>query len=283
MSGARHSYVRFFPSDWTAGTARMSRLHRSVYLDICVYNWDKNAGVPSGELALMLSDMPEGMRYVDELIAAGKLVRCSDGCVANPRAMAEAKAAYDLWQRKHEGGKKGATTTNKRSKKAARSPVGSPAVEPEPEPYKGVEAYASPPNARDEFPKPDGVDDQHWRDFLKNRKRRRMPNTPSAHKRLTDDLARLAIGGWTVPALVEHAAAAGWGSINPPKGHPLDDRHPRANGSQPSRTGIRNPILRDYLAEHGPGDTGDGAGHVDADAADRPQYSRATLPYDEGG
>lgn len=108
MASARHSYVRFFPSDWMAGTARMARLHKSVYFDICVYNWDMNAPVPPGELALMLADIPEWAAIVDALLAAGKLVRCEDGCVANPRAMAEARHSFEVWKRKSEGGQKGA-------------------------------------------------------------------------------------------------------------------------------------------------------------------------------
>jgi len=68
----------------------------------------------------------------------------------------------------------------------------------------------------DPFPMPDGANPQHWRDFLANRARKRLPNTASAHKRLMDDLTRHAGGEWTVPQLIEHAAGAGWAGIYSP-------------------------------------------------------------------
>lgn len=67
------------------------------------------------------------------------------------------------------------------------------------------------------FPRPDGVDPQHWRDFLANRKRKRLSNTLTAHKRLLDDLARLSDDEWPPGRLIEHAAAKGWGGIYDPR------------------------------------------------------------------
>lgn len=73
-------------------------------------------------------------------------------------------------------------------------------------------------NAASDFPKPDWCDDkQVWADFLKNRKRKRLPNTPTAHKAFLDDIARLADDEWPPGRLLRHAAAKGWGGIYDPR------------------------------------------------------------------
>jgi hypothetical protein len=105
MAGDRHVYVPFYMSDWLAGTSRMTRLVRSVYFDICLYNWDKMQPVPDAELMLMLADIaPQGDDIVSALIGSGKLKRDERG-VYQHRALAEAEKAFDLWFRKSQGGK----------------------------------------------------------------------------------------------------------------------------------------------------------------------------------
>ena len=103
----RHSYVRFFPSDWKSGTGRMPRLHRSVYHDICCEIWDFNAPLTPGALRLLLSDLPDWQQYVDDLVEGGKLIRLDDGSITNERASAEATWAYDQWEKRSFGGKGG--------------------------------------------------------------------------------------------------------------------------------------------------------------------------------
>lgn len=78
------------------------------------------------------------------------------------------------------------------------------------------------------FPRPAGVEPQVWRDFLANRKRKRMANTATAHKRLCDDLARLADDEWPPGRLVEYAAAKGWGGIYDPREQERSHGNPRA-------------------------------------------------------
>ena len=92
---ARHSYVRFFPSDWIAGTARMNRTHKAVYFDICCYIWDKAEPCPEAELPLMLGDLDGWEQAVEQLVAAGKLERTAGGIV-NRRAQEEAQRALLL-------------------------------------------------------------------------------------------------------------------------------------------------------------------------------------------
>jgi hypothetical protein len=141
MASGRHSYVAFYPSDWLAGTARMTRLHRSIYFDICVYIWDHNAPCPASEQRLMLGDLSNWQELVQDLIDSGKLVTAEDGSLSNPRAKAEAEKSFALWERKSAGGKAAVEKINSRKtpdgsadRSAVRSAGKSPAIEPEPEP-----------------------------------------------------------------------------------------------------------------------------------------------------
>jgi hypothetical protein len=150
MAINRHSYVGFYPSDWLAGTARMTRLHKSVYFDVCCYIWDQNRPCPASELPLMLGDLPGWRDYVNDLVEAGKLTRAEDGSLSNERAAQEAEKAFDLWTRKSSGGRKGAAKTNTPAGSPDKTPAstpggsspkkaGSPDAEPEPEPEPEIE------------------------------------------------------------------------------------------------------------------------------------------------
>lgn len=112
MANGRHSYVRFFPSDWIAGTARMTRTHRSIYFDICCFVWDQNRPCPPSEIRLMLGDVHDWEGHLQDLIDGGKVIRLDDGSITNGRAAAEAQQAFDLWERKSAGGRAGAAKTN---------------------------------------------------------------------------------------------------------------------------------------------------------------------------
>lgn len=138
----RHSYVQFYPSDWLAGTARMPRLVKSVYFDICLYNWDKAEAVPESELMLMLSDLGvQGDAIVDALVKSKKLFRDHEGSVFCQRALDEATRALDMWTAKSKGGKNKPSSRENDSQNDATimeesSHVSSLTlpIEPEPEP-----------------------------------------------------------------------------------------------------------------------------------------------------
>jgi len=105
MANGRHSFVAFYPSDWIAGTARLPRMHRSVYFDVCCYIWDTAVPVPDRELRLIVADVPNGMQIVDDLIAIGKLAKEPNGGVVNDKALHEAEKAYRAWAGMSAGGK----------------------------------------------------------------------------------------------------------------------------------------------------------------------------------
>lgn len=109
----KHSYVPFYMDDWYGGTARMTRLIKSVYFDICLYTWDKAKPVPEAELMLMLDDLgPQGESIVNVLVSSGRLIRNPDNSVHSERALHEAEKAFSLWEAKSVGGKRGAKSTN---------------------------------------------------------------------------------------------------------------------------------------------------------------------------
>ena len=135
MSYGRHSYVAFYPSDWLGGTARLTRMHRSVYFDICCYNWDTAKPCPKAEAAMMVCDLENGEAIIGELISMGKLILYDDGAIGSPRALLEASKSLELWEKKSQGGKSRAKTAiSTHGKSPTKSDASSPPIEPEPEP-----------------------------------------------------------------------------------------------------------------------------------------------------
>lgn len=66
------------------------------------------------------------------------------------------------------------------------------------------------------WPCPPGVNPAHWRDFLKNRRTRRLTNSETAYQGQLRDLERLSSDEWPPGRLVQHAAERGWGGIYDP-------------------------------------------------------------------
>lgn len=146
MSINRHSFVAFYPSDWVGGTHRLTRLVRSVYFDVCLYNWDKNEPMPADELLMVLMDLEPGQgdQIIDVLVRSGKLQRDERGNVWSPRALVEASKSYTLWEQKSEGGRR-AAEARKRAKGGAQQSSQDSSTEPSPSPdFLSEEGKASP-------------------------------------------------------------------------------------------------------------------------------------------
>lgn len=81
----------------------------------------------------------------------------------------------------------------------------------------------------DDFPRLDCASAEVWRDFLKNRKAKRLPCTATAHKRLCSDLeAMTARTGWPPGQVFEACVAKGWGAIYDPR-EKTDDRQKQSS------------------------------------------------------
>ena len=101
------------------------------------------------------------------------------------------------------------------------------------------------------WPCPEGVDARHWSDFLANRKRKKLTNSVTAHEGVLADIARLSDDHWPPGALVQHAAAKGWGSINYPSDGPRDERRNGQQRMAGHRSGgsVTIDAARDFIAD----------------------------------
>jgi len=65
-----------------------------------------------------------------------------------------------------------------------------------------------------ELIKPDGVDDEIWRCFLNNRKKKKSPATVLAFSKLMKKLEECKESNVAIPDLIEMAAGKGWAGLN---------------------------------------------------------------------
>lgn len=104
----KHSYIPFYMDDWQGGTAGMTRMIKSVYFDICLFNWDKCKPMTPAHYTLITQDLQEmGPAIIELLIDTDKIVKDEAGCYYNERALSIGKQAFDVWQAKSAGGRKG--------------------------------------------------------------------------------------------------------------------------------------------------------------------------------
>lgn len=108
-TSSKPSWVRFFPSDYIAGTARMPRMVRSMYDDIMIHNFDKNRALMPAEAMLVFGDVDPatGEQIIENLIEAGKVQQDENGGLFINRAMTEAGWSWAQWEAKSAGGRKG--------------------------------------------------------------------------------------------------------------------------------------------------------------------------------
>jgi hypothetical protein len=84
------------------------------------------------------------------------------------------------------------------------------------------------------WPVPDGVDPDHWRDLLANRKSKRLTNTPTALRQLLAALAELSDDEWPPGRIIEFAAGRGWGAIFDPRKHEHRNAQRTGNFGRPA-------------------------------------------------
>lgn len=93
------------------------------------------------------------------------------------------------------------------------------------------------PRAREQKPFdvcPDGVEPSHWRDFLANRRAKRLPNTETAYRGVLRKLAELVNDEWPPGRLMQAIVEKGWASIHDPRNEQeFQNGHVRQSNNQP--------------------------------------------------
>lgn len=156
----------------------------------------------------------------ERLIETGKIY-IANGLLSNVRADLEL-VSTELQRRNQaeSGAKGGRSTAEKRGAVKENSDLVVATLNPI---DKIREDKSKPPNGdlqregAGDFPRLTISDDALWRDFLKNRKTKRLPNTATAHERLKRDLAEMAKQvGWSEAAVFRACVEKGWGAIYDP-------------------------------------------------------------------
>lgn len=102
---------------------------------------------------------------------------------------------------------------------------------------------------RDDFPCPEWAEPEIWRDLKRNRKTKRLTNTPTAHKRFVEAVEGMADASWPPGRLLEAIVAKGWGGAHDPREEPRNRTNAR---QQPSNRNAAD-LTRAKLAALGPG------------------------------
>ena len=221
----RHSYVQFYPSDWIAGLAFMPPMAEWLYLQICLYNWDKREPLPHAQARLRLSRSSDWEADLEALIDAGKVVKTQSGGLFVERAMIEANRAFDLWERKSRGGKRGANQTN--TQQSSKTPdktlgghgggsLGSNENENENENESipnGIQGGA--PVQADLI---DNIDPDIWKAFVEHRIKLKAPITDRAATMLRNKLHEFTTDhGHNPNRVLEQSILRGWKGVFPLK------------------------------------------------------------------
>lgn len=81
---------------------------------------------------------------------------------------------------------------------------------------------------------PDGIEPSHWRDFLANRRAKRLPNTETAYRGVMRKLAELTNDEWPPGRLMQAIVEKGWASIHDPRNEQeFQNGHVRQPGFKP--------------------------------------------------
>lgn len=218
MAGVRHSYVRFYPSDWLAGTARLPRLLRSMYFDVCLHNWDYGEPMSRAEQTLVFADVPDWETELQKLVDMGKLRRNQGGSIYSERATNEARSSYERKVIAIASGKEGAAKRWKTKEDFDDHPNVVPiANQNHNQNHRKKKLIASKKDGG--FQLPEWVPQEPWEGWLAMRKAQRHPVTDRAKGLAVTKLEELRGQGHDPGKLIDLATLKGWLSFYP------DDRN----------------------------------------------------------
>lgn len=181
---------------------------------------------------------------IDVIIAAVEADAALDASRMDDRRAKDAER-----QRRHRASRD-VTVTERDITDAADCPLSLSPNENNSNPHTHTPEENTPARKASDFPRPVWADAAVWADFLKNRKRKRLPNTATAHKGLLEDVQRLQTPEWPPGRLLEHAAKKGWGAIYEPEemknAQPIKRNFP----DKPSLVSTARNVAERLEAEH---------------------------------
>ncbi len=225
---SRHSYVQLYPSDWLAGMGFMPPLLEWLYLQVCLYNWDKAEPVPSSEHAMRFSRHTDWAADLERLIESGKVIRTRGGGLFVERAMAEARKSYELWEKKSRGGRGGKNAPNqddeKHSSKSNGNTLGNTSANGEQVTRTRARARLSskddkPPNPHQNGDLIFSVPPDAWAEWIAHRAALKKPMSDGTAKRILKELEAFHNERGHDPTAVLHQSIDnGWTGIFELKG-----------------------------------------------------------------
>lgn len=154
-----------------------------------------------------------------------------------------------------------AMSRDKRDTPLSLSPLSSPHT-PQHTPHTHTPVYNT-PRARDPFPCPEWCEPEVWRDLKANRSKKRLANTPTAHKKFISQVLELAEDGWPPGEVVRDIAAKGWGGAYDPREQQVRNRNATTNDKRDGamRALDRQLGLDDFAGTSGRPDASEGSGY----------------------
>jgi hypothetical protein len=229
---SRHSYVQFYPSDWLAGMGFMPPLLEWLYLQVCLYNWDKVEPVPETEHAMRFSRHADWAADLERLIDSGRVIRTRGGGLFVERAMAEARKSYELWEKKSRGGRGGKNAENhddeKHSLKSDGNTLGNTMADEQQVTRTKARARVLPNGNTPQTPKGENapvgdfifsVPPDAWAEWVDHRKAIKKPMSDGTAKRILRELEKFHQERGHDPTAVLHQSIDnGWTGVFELKG-----------------------------------------------------------------
>lgn len=159
-------------------------------------------------LAALARQLADAGTPIEGIILALEAVEQRERAAAVKREQA---AARKRAQRDRE--RDGSVTVTRQSQDSHETTPAPNKSPPDPQKLTPTPAPTHETRAREAFPKPDWADGQVWSDLLANRRKKGLPNTATAHRKLLADIDRLTDDAWPPGRVLEAAVGRGWGAI----------------------------------------------------------------------
>lgn len=127
------AWFKFYPDDWFGGVVTMTRLERSVYLDLLMLQW-KAGAIPASPkrlaalLGMSLTEFEEVWR--DSLHAKFQQHPDDPGQLVNPKMAAVRAEAHGAYEQRQEASRRGVEARRRKAARPSGQPDGRPSGQP---------------------------------------------------------------------------------------------------------------------------------------------------------